>query len=107
MSEFSDSLLVLSFLTVTRSFGFNHRVMPQGTAPAYARTVAVNTLVMFQNLYLVNARYILGSVWLLGGRFGNGRVLAACASVRVRQALFSCAARTQFLFAIDDLADLH
>jgi len=39
--------------------------------PDYSRTVAVNTLVMFEIFYLFNSRYITASVFNWAGLTGN------------------------------------
>ncbi|MEX3070747.1 cation-transporting P-type ATPase [Vibrio alginolyticus] len=65
---------------------------------ARARTIAVNTLVMFEIFYLFNTRYILDSVFNRQGLFGNTYVLIAIAVLIVFQAGFTYLPFMQLLF---------
>lgn len=65
---------------------------------ARARTIAVNTLVMFEIFYLFNTRYILDSVFNHQGVFGNTYVLIAIAVLIVFQAGFTYLPFMQLLF---------
>ena len=60
-----------------------------GQSIEVARTVAVNTLVMFEIFYLFNARYILASVLNIQGLLGNRFVLYAIALLVVFQIGFT------------------
>ncbi len=70
-----------------------------GVSDEFARTVAINTLVMGQVFYLWNSRYILASVLNLQGLFGSRPVLYAVALLLVLQALFTYAPPMQTLFS--------
>ncbi|MEA1888948.1 MAG: cation-transporting P-type ATPase, partial [Pseudomonadota bacterium] len=48
----------VSIILMTGTFGLFLREMEQGVSIEHARTVAVNTLVMFEIFYLFNSRYI-------------------------------------------------
>ncbi len=68
-----------------------------------ARTIAVNTLVMFEVFYLFNSRYILGSVFCRQGLLGNVYVLVAIAVLGVFQAGFTYLPIMQTLFGTSGL----
>jgi magnesium-transporting ATPase (P-type) len=63
-----------------------------------ARTVAVNTLVMFEVFYLLNTRYLRTTVLTLTGLSGNNKVYIAIAIVVIAQLLFTYASPMQQLF---------
>ncbi len=63
-----------------------------------ARTVAVNTLVMFEIFYLLNARYILASVLNREGLFGNRLILMAIGLLLFFQLCFTYLGPLQKLF---------
>ncbi len=63
-----------------------------------ARTVAVNTLVMFEIFYLFNSRYITGPVFNREGLTGNRYVLIAIGVLLVFQMAFTYSAPMQSLF---------
>ncbi|MBR9787463.1 MAG: cation-transporting P-type ATPase [Vibrionaceae bacterium] len=65
---------------------------------ARARTIAVNTLVMFEIFYLFNTRFILDSVFCRQGLIGNFYVLIAIAVLIVFQACFTYLPFMQVLF---------
>jgi magnesium-transporting ATPase (P-type) len=63
-----------------------------------ARTIAVNTLVMFEIFYLFNSRYIVSSVFCWQGLFGNVYVIVAIGVLIVFQACFTYLPIMQTLF---------
>lgn len=63
-----------------------------------ARTVAVNTLVMFEIFYLFNTRFILDTAFCRQGLIGNVYVLIAIAVLIVFQACFTYLPFMQVLF---------
>ncbi|MGI9895414.1 cation-transporting P-type ATPase [Vibrio natriegens] len=63
-----------------------------------ARTVAVNTLVMFEIFYLFNTRFILDTAFCRQGLIGNVYVLIAIAVLIVFQACFTYLPLMQVLF---------
>lgn len=71
---------------------------------AMARTVAVNTLVMFEVFYLLNTRYLTDSVLNRQGLLGNRSVLIAIVLVVAAQLLFTYAPPLQLLFHSTSLA---
>jgi magnesium-transporting ATPase (P-type) len=64
----------------------------------YARTVAVNTIVMFEIFYLFNTRYLYASALSVKGIFGSRAVLISIALVLLFQLLFTYTAPFQYLF---------
>jgi magnesium-transporting ATPase (P-type) len=69
-----------------------------GASEAAARTVAVNTLVMFQIFYLFNTRYLYRSVLSWEGLVGNRYVLLAVGLALLLQLAFTYAPPMQLLF---------
>ena len=70
----------------------------QGASIEHARTVAVNTLVMFEIFYLFNSRYITASVFNWEGLTGNRYVLIAIAILMILQLGFTYLSPMQTLF---------
>jgi len=69
----------------------------------YARTAAVNTLVVFEAVYLVSARHLQKPSFLLEGLIGNRIVLLSIAVVGLFQLLFTYTRPFQLLFASEPL----
>lgn len=91
-------ILFVSTIIVFGTFGVFVWDRSNGVAIEEARTVAVNTLVMFEVFYLINTRYLRRSVLSFDGLFGNRYALAAIALVLVLQALFTYLPMMQKLF---------
>ena len=72
--------------------------MAQGASIEHARTVAVNTLVVFEIFYLFNSRYIKDSVFNWSGLTGNKYVLIAIGILVFFQLGFTYLAPMQSLF---------
>ena len=72
--------------------------MDQGASIEHARTVAVNTLVMFEIFYLFNSRYITAPVISWQGLTGNRYVLIAIGILLVFQLGFTYLEPMQSLF---------
>jgi magnesium-transporting ATPase (P-type) len=77
--------------------------LAQGVSIDYARTVAVNTLVMYEAFYLLNTRYITASVLSREGILGNRYVLLAIGLVLGFQLLFTYLGPMQHLFGTEAL----
>jgi magnesium-transporting ATPase (P-type) len=88
----------VSLIIVAGTFGLFLWERSQGTDIEIARTVAVNTLVMFEVFYLLNARYILAPAYTREGLLGNRYVLLAIGLVIIFQLLFTHAPFMQHLF---------
>jgi magnesium-transporting ATPase (P-type) len=91
-------ILFVSLIIIAGSFGLFLWYVESGMEIEYARTVAINTLVMFEVFYLFNTRYIHNSVISVQGLFGNKFILMAVALIIVLQLLFTYAPLMQKLF---------
>ena len=80
------------------TFGLFLWEMDNGASIEHARTVAVNTLVMFEIFYLFNSRYITASVFNWEGFTGNRYVLIAIVILIIFQLGFTYLAPMQLLF---------
>ncbi|MEA1889338.1 MAG: cation transporting ATPase C-terminal domain-containing protein, partial [Pseudomonadota bacterium] len=88
----------VSIILMTGTFGLFLWEMEQGVSIEHARTVAVNTLVMFEIFYLFNSRYITAPVFNQAGLTGNRYVLIAIAVLIILQLGFTYLAPMQALF---------
>jgi magnesium-transporting ATPase (P-type) len=93
---------VSAILTVG-TIGIFTWVREQGMTIEQARTVAVNTLVMFEIFYLFNARYMTASVLNLKGLTGNRYVLFAIGLLLIFQMGFTYQPHFQMLFGTQAL----
>jgi len=88
----------VSFILMGGTFGLFMWEIDQGMSIEYARTVAVNTLVMFEIFYLFNSRYIKDSVFNWAGLTGNRYVLIAIVILFILQLAFTYLTPMQTLF---------
>jgi magnesium-transporting ATPase (P-type) len=88
----------VSLILVTGTFGLFLWEREHGAGIELARTVAVNTLVMFEIFYLFNSRYIKASVFNLNGLLGNRYALIAVAVLILFQGSFTYLGPMQALF---------
>jgi magnesium-transporting ATPase (P-type) len=88
----------VSVILMSGTFGLFLWEMEQGTSIEHARTVAVNTLVMFEIFYLFNSRYITTSVFNRAGLTGNRYVLIAIGILIIFQLGFTYLSPMQVLF---------
>ncbi len=93
----------VTLILVAGVFGLFVWQRDHGASIEYARTVAVNTLVLFEAFYLLNTRYINASVLSRDGLLGNRYVLLAIALVVVFQLLFTYLPVMQGLFGSSPL----
>ncbi len=91
-------VVFVSFIIMGGTMGMFLWEMKQGASIEIARTVAVNTLVMFEIFYLFNSRYITASVFNRAGFTGNHYVLITIAILIVFQLGFTYLAPMQSLF---------
>lgn len=91
-------LALVGTLLVLGTFGLFLWERNQGADVDLARTVAVNTLVMFEVFYLFNTRYLRSPVLNLRGLFGSRAVLISVAVVIGLQLAFTYVAPFQHLF---------
>ena len=88
----------VAVIATTGVFGLFLWERQQGTDIETARTVAVNTLVMFEVFYLFNSRHLLAPVLSWEGMFGSRPVLIGVVLVVIFQIVFTYAPPFQFLF---------
>ncbi len=88
----------VSVILMSGTFGLFLWEMEQSASVEHARTVAVNTLVMFEIFYLFNSRYISAPVFNWAGVTGNRYVLIAIAILIIFQLGFTYLAPMQSLF---------
>lgn len=93
----------VSVILMVGTFGLFLWQRAQGVDIEYARTVAVNTLVLFEIFYLFNSRYISESVLNKQGFFGNRYALLAIGLLVMFQLAFTYLTPMQRLFGTMDL----
>lgn len=91
-------LTYVSLILVAGTFGLFVYERADGASIETARTVAVNTLVLFEAFYLLNTRYLHATVISRQGLLGNRYVLWAIALVLLFQLLFTYLPPMQTLF---------
>lgn len=92
-------IIFVSIILVTGTFGLFLWERESGASIELARTVAVNTLVMFELFYLFSARYLLSPALTYDGLTGNKYVLYAIAFLVIIQIGFTYLEPMQMLFA--------
>ncbi len=92
-------ILFVSVILMSGTFGLFLWEMDQGASIEHSRTVAVNTLIMFEIFYLFNSRYITASVFNWSGFTGNHYLLLAIAILIIIQMGFTYLPAMQSLFA--------
>lgn len=88
----------VSLILMVGTFGLFLWEQQRGTSIEQARTVAVNTLVMFEIFYLFNSRFMTASVLNYKGFFGNRYVLYAAGLLLLFQLAFTYLPPIQTLF---------
>ena len=91
-------VVFVSLILMSGTIGLFLWEMKQGASIEHARTVAVNTLVMFEVFYLFNSRYITASVFNWAGLTGNRYVLFAIGILIIFQLGFTYLKPMQALF---------
>lgn len=89
----------VSLILVSGTFGLYVWYSESGSSLEYARTIAVNTLVMFEIFYLFNSRFFIDNVISRRGFTGNIYIYYAIAILLVLQLLFTYTPPFQMLFA--------
>jgi len=89
----------VSFILVIGTFGLFLWERQHGASIELARTVAVNTLVMFEIFYLFSARFLLAPSLTVNGLFGNRYALYAISLLILFQLAFTYLSPMQILFA--------
>jgi magnesium-transporting ATPase (P-type) len=93
----------VALILTAGTFGLFLWEMQRGMPIEHARTVAVNTLVMFEIFYLFNSRYITASVLNREGLLGNSYVLLAVGVLMLFQLAFTYLPPMQALFGTADI----
>jgi magnesium-transporting ATPase (P-type) len=96
-------LIFVSAIMVAGTFGLFLWESGRDTHIEAARTVAVNTLVMFELFYLLNSRYLRASAISLQGLLGNKYVPLTMILLVILQLVFTYTAPMQRLFHTVDL----
>lgn len=91
-------VVFVSLILMGGTFGLFLWEMRQGVSIEHGRTVAVNTLVMFEIFYLFNSRYITAPVFNRAGLTGNPYVLLAIVVLVIFQLGFTYLTPLQNLF---------
>jgi len=91
-------VMFVSVILMSGTFGLFLWEMEQGANIEHSRTVAVNTLIMFEIFYLFNSRYITASVLNWSGLTDNRYVLIAIAILIIFQLGFTYLPSMQSLF---------
>ncbi len=91
-------IIFVSFIMMFGTYGLFIWERSQSVDLDYARTVAVNTLVLFEIFYLFNSRYISASVLNIKGFFGNRYALMASSLLVLFQIAFTYLSPMQRLF---------
>lgn len=88
----------VALILTAGTFGLFLWALAQDVSIEYARTVAVNTLVVFEIFYLFNSRYTYAPVLNWAGLFGNRYALLAVGLLLLLQFAFTYLAPLQRLF---------
>ncbi|MGZ8911273.1 MAG: cation transporting ATPase C-terminal domain-containing protein [Methylococcaceae bacterium] len=96
-------ILFVSLIMVTGAFGLFLWERALGADIEQARTVTVNTLVMFEMFYVFNSRYLYHSVLNVHGLFGNPWVWLAIVLLILFQMAFTYWRPMQMLFGTVDI----
>jgi len=96
-------ILFVSLILVSGTFGLFLHQQALGASVAEARTIAVNTLVLFEMFYVFNSRYLYQSVLSPRGLFGNGTIWFAVFVLTGFQLAYTYWPPMQTLFGSVDL----
>jgi len=94
----------VSLILVSGTFGLFVWEREHGASIELARTIAVNTLVMFEVFYLFSARYLLAPALTLEGLSRNRYVLYAIGLLIMIQLAFTYFEPMQTLFSTSDMS---
>ena len=97
-------IIFVSLILVSGTFGLFVWEREQGASIELARTVAVNTLVVFEIFYLISARYLLAPALTYDGLRGNRYVWYAILLLILFQLGFTYLPPMQTLFATADMS---
>ncbi len=100
-------IVFVSLILVAGTFGLFLWDITRSNDLAHARTLAVNTLVMYEIFYLFNSRYLTASVLNRQGLLGNRWALVAVGVLLFFQLAFTYFGPMQALFQTRPLAPYH
>ncbi len=96
-------ILFVSSIMVSGTFGLFLWDRLHNVSIEYARTVSVNTLVMFEIFYLLNTRFLRTSIFTRKGFTGNRYIYIAIGAVIIAQLFFTYTPFMQHLFGVKSL----
>jgi magnesium-transporting ATPase (P-type) len=96
-------IIFVSAIMVLGTFGLFLWDRLHNVSIEYARTVSVNTLVMFEIFYLLNTRFLRTSVFTRRGFTGNRYIYIAIGAVMIAQFFFTYTPFMQHLFGVRSL----
>ncbi|MCK9397874.1 MAG: HAD-IC family P-type ATPase [Methylobacter sp.] len=96
-------IVFVSLIMVAGTYGMFLWELSQDASIEAARTVALNTLVMFEIFYVINSRYLLGSVLNWQGLFGNSLTWLAIGLLLIAQMGVTYWSPMQALFGTVDI----
>lgn len=88
-SFFIWRIIFVSLVMCCGTFGVFIWAQYQGLSEPFARTLAVNTIVLFEAFYLFNSRFLHGYTLSLSGLFGSYPVLLSVGLVLLFQLMFT------------------
>jgi len=91
-------IVFVSIILMSGTFGLFIWEINRGMSIEHARTVAVNTLVVFEIFYLFNSRYIKACIFNWAGLTGNRIVLISISVLTIFQLGFTYLGQMQDLF---------
>ncbi|MBL1141550.1 MAG: cation-transporting P-type ATPase [Proteobacteria bacterium] len=97
-------IVLVSVVMALGTYGLFIYETTQGASTNEARTVAVNTIVFFEILYIFNTRYLKKNVLGIKGLFGNKVILIGVVAVIIFQLLFTYTSLCQQLFKTAPIA---
>jgi calcium-translocating P-type ATPase len=97
-------VIFVSFILLIGTFGLFIWERDQGASIELARTVAVNTLVMFEIFYLFNARFLHAPSLNFNGLFGSRYVLLAIGLLIGFQLVLTYFPPMQIMFTTSDMS---
>jgi len=97
-------IIFVSIILMGGTFSLFLWDIAQGASIEHARTIAVNTLVMFEVFYLFSARYMTHSVFSVAGFTGNRYVLIAITVLIFFQLCFTYLPSMQHLFGTTEIS---
>jgi magnesium-transporting ATPase (P-type) len=97
-------VIMVSLVVLAGTFGLFWEAQWHNYTLARSQTIAVNTLVMFEIVYLFNSRYLLQPVLNKAGFFGNRYMLYAIGLLLILQLLYTYLPIMQSLFGSSQLS---